>query len=160
MHHSAPNSRVHSLPLPLPGAGPRLGLLALANRHVYSALSRAPLITHLHTCARARLARGSRTPLLYTACLFRLSTMQTVGDAISDLLLVQIILIRKKMSMPDWAAMYDDLPNRLVKVKVLAARISSSLFPRSVGLEVAVFCWHGVVCGAGSVSCVPPVWFA
>jgi len=43
---------------------------------------------------------------------------QTVGDAISDLLLVQIILIRKKMSMPDWAAMYDDLPNRLVKVKV------------------------------------------
>ena len=43
---------------------------------------------------------------------------QTVGDAISDLLLVETVLLLKKMSMEDWAAMYTDLPNKLMVGKV------------------------------------------
>ncbi|EDQ87855.1 uncharacterized protein MONBRDRAFT_33106 [Monosiga brevicollis MX1] len=43
---------------------------------------------------------------------------QTVGDAISDLLMVEAILALKGMSTEQWAAMYNDLPNRQLKVKV------------------------------------------
>ena len=40
-----------------------------------------------------------------------------MGDAISDLLLVETILHAKGWSCDDWAKSYKDLPNRLMKVK-------------------------------------------
>lgn len=43
---------------------------------------------------------------------------QTVGDAISDMLMVEVILAHKSWTMRDWAMTYTDLPNRLVKVEV------------------------------------------
>lgn len=43
---------------------------------------------------------------------------QAVGDAISDLLLVDAILFLQGMSMPDWIGLYTDLPSRQVKVQV------------------------------------------
>jgi phosphoacetylglucosamine mutase len=43
---------------------------------------------------------------------------QTVGDAISDMLLVEVILAHKHWSLRDWALTYLDLPNRLVRVEV------------------------------------------
>ncbi|RKO98819.1 hypothetical protein CXG81DRAFT_15406 [Caulochytrium protostelioides] len=43
---------------------------------------------------------------------------QTVGDAISDLLLVEAALAHARMAFPDWDALYTDLPNRQVKVRV------------------------------------------
>ena len=43
---------------------------------------------------------------------------QTVGDAISDLLLVEVVLAHKEFSVREWLATYTDLPNRLGKVKV------------------------------------------
>jgi phosphoacetylglucosamine mutase len=43
---------------------------------------------------------------------------QTVGDAISDMLMVEVILAHKKWSLRDWALTYTDLPNRLVRVEV------------------------------------------
>ncbi|OAA61252.1 n-acetylglucosamine-phosphate mutase [Niveomyces insectorum RCEF 264] len=43
---------------------------------------------------------------------------QTVGDAISDMLLVEVILAHKVWSLRDWALTYNDLPNRLVRVEV------------------------------------------
>ena len=43
---------------------------------------------------------------------------QTVGDAISDLLLVEAALIVLNLSLADWQAQYTDLPNRLAKVTV------------------------------------------
>ncbi|KAI1434500.1 phosphoglucomutase/phosphomannomutase domain-containing protein [Xylaria sp. CBS 124048] len=43
---------------------------------------------------------------------------QTVGDAISDMLMVEVILAHKAWSMSDWALTYKDLPNRLVRVEV------------------------------------------
>lgn len=43
---------------------------------------------------------------------------QTVGDAISDMLMVEVILAHKAWSLQDWATTYTDLPNRLVRVEV------------------------------------------
>lgn len=43
---------------------------------------------------------------------------QTVGDAISDLLLVECILAHKKWGPTEWLGTYSDLPNRLVRVEV------------------------------------------
>jgi phosphoacetylglucosamine mutase len=43
---------------------------------------------------------------------------QTVGDALSDMLLVEAVLAHKGYDAPEWDALYADLPNRLVKVVV------------------------------------------
>ena len=43
---------------------------------------------------------------------------QTVGDALSDLLLVETILLHRGYGPKEWDAAYTDLPNRLVKVLV------------------------------------------
>lgn len=43
---------------------------------------------------------------------------QAVGDAISDMLLVEVILAHKKWGCEQWLSTYKDLPNRLVKVEV------------------------------------------
>ncbi|KAG8985001.1 Phosphoacetylglucosamine Mutase [Tulasnella sp. 427] len=42
----------------------------------------------------------------------------TVGDALSDLLLVEVILAAKGYNATQWDSSYSDLPNRLVKVLV------------------------------------------
>lgn len=44
---------------------------------------------------------------------------ETVGDAISDMLLVETILHAKGWDLSDWEAQYKDLPNLQKKVKVL-----------------------------------------
>jgi phosphoacetylglucosamine mutase len=43
---------------------------------------------------------------------------QTVGDALSDMMLVEAVLAHKSYDAPEWDALYADLPNRLVKVVV------------------------------------------
>jgi len=43
---------------------------------------------------------------------------QTVGDAISDMLLVEVILAHKHWGMQEWLGTYTDLPNRLVRIEV------------------------------------------
>ncbi|ORY77999.1 Phosphoacetylglucosamine mutase [Leucosporidium creatinivorum] len=43
---------------------------------------------------------------------------QTVGDALSDMLLVETVLLHRKWGPGEWDAAYTDLPNRLVKVFV------------------------------------------
>ncbi|XP_067338945.1 phosphoacetylglucosamine mutase isoform X1 [Channa argus] len=48
---------------------------------------------------------------------------QTVGDAISDMLLIEAILAIKGMTVQQWDAIYTDLPNRQLKVKVLDRRV-------------------------------------
>lgn len=45
--------------------------------------------------------------------------LKTVGDAISDMLLVEAILAIKGMTIQQWDAIYTDLPNRQCKIKVL-----------------------------------------
>ncbi|KAF2097490.1 N-acetylglucosamine-phosphate mutase-like protein [Rhizodiscina lignyota] len=43
---------------------------------------------------------------------------QTVGDALSDMLLVEVILAHKGWTPKEWLNTYVDLPNRLLKVEV------------------------------------------
>lgn len=43
---------------------------------------------------------------------------QCIGDAISDLLLVELILATKNWALSDWNALYTDLPSLQMKVKV------------------------------------------
>ncbi|KAI1004142.1 Phosphoacetylglucosamine mutase [Podosphaera aphanis] len=43
---------------------------------------------------------------------------QTVGDAISDMLLVETILAHRVWTPKEWVLTYNDLPNRLVRVEV------------------------------------------
>ncbi|KAI0348564.1 phosphoacetylglucosamine mutase [Trametopsis cervina] len=43
---------------------------------------------------------------------------QTVGDALSDMLLVEVVLTHRSYSGIEWDSLYVDLPNRLVKVSV------------------------------------------
>lgn len=43
---------------------------------------------------------------------------QTVGDAISDLLLVELILASRGLTIQDWDVLYTDLPSRQLKVTV------------------------------------------
>ncbi|KMU71804.1 N-acetylglucosamine-phosphate mutase [Coccidioides immitis RMSCC 3703] len=43
---------------------------------------------------------------------------QAVGDAISDLLLVEVILAHKCWTPKEWISTYTDLPNRLVRIEV------------------------------------------
>jgi phosphoacetylglucosamine mutase len=43
---------------------------------------------------------------------------QTVGDALSDMLMVEVILAHKGLGPKEWFSTYVDLPNRLVPVSV------------------------------------------
>ena len=43
---------------------------------------------------------------------------QTVGDALSDLLLVEVVLAHKEWTVEDWLGTYTDMPNKLAKVYV------------------------------------------
>ncbi|PWY98945.1 putative PCM1-phosphoacetylglucosamine mutase [Testicularia cyperi] len=43
---------------------------------------------------------------------------QTVGDAISDMLLVEVILRARQWAAADWDTSYQDLPNKILKVNV------------------------------------------
>lgn len=49
---------------------------------------------------------------------------QTVGDAISDLLVVETILHARGWSIQDWEGEYTDLPNRQLKL-VVKVRLKS-----------------------------------
>ncbi|KAM6467090.1 phosphoacetylglucosamine mutase isoform 1-T1 [Liasis olivaceus] len=48
---------------------------------------------------------------------------QTVGDALSDMLVIEAILALKNYTIAQWDALYMDLPNRQLKVKVTDRRV-------------------------------------
>ncbi|KAF9457054.1 phosphoacetylglucosamine mutase [Collybia nuda] len=74
-----------------------------------------------HTQARLAQYQPS-TPAQSTALghLINLTQLinQTVGDALSDMLLVEVVLAHKSYTGVEWDSLYVDLPNRLVKVVV------------------------------------------
>jgi phosphoacetylglucosamine mutase len=63
-------------------------------------------------------SNSSNTPAINTLRALINVTNETVGDAISDLLLVLGVLSHKKWTLANWDTMYQDLPSRLVKVSV------------------------------------------
>lgn len=50
-------------------------------------------------------------------------TNETVGDAISDMLLVETVLHSRGWLCHDWLLTYTDLPNRLAKVTVKVSAV-------------------------------------
>ena len=44
--------------------------------------------------------------------------LQTVGDAISDLLAVELILASRDWNVETWNQQYTDLPSRQIKIRV------------------------------------------
>lgn len=64
--------------------------------------------------AIAKLEKEGHSEILALAKLVN----QTVGDAFSDMLAVEAVLYLLNWSIEDWAAMYSDYPNRLMKVKI------------------------------------------
>ncbi|TAQ84238.1 hypothetical protein B7494_g7436 [Chlorociboria aeruginascens] len=75
-----------------------------------------------HNAQKAFSSTAPETPAQAAALstLLALSELinQTVGDALSDLLLVETILAHKSWSPKEWDLTYTDLPNRLVRVEV------------------------------------------
>jgi len=68
---------------------------------------------------------------------------QTVGDALSDMLLVEVILAHKSYSGYEWDSIYNDLPNKLIKVVVPDRNIfqtedAERRLNRPVGLQVKI----------------------
>ncbi|XP_075410946.1 phosphoacetylglucosamine mutase [Tenrec ecaudatus] len=51
---------------------------------------------------------------------------QTIGDAISDMLVIEAILALKGMTIQQWDALYTDIPNRQLKVKVADRQVIST----------------------------------
>ena len=43
---------------------------------------------------------------------------QTIGDAISDILAIEVVLLNKNLTLEQWNQMYTDLPNRQLKLCV------------------------------------------
>lgn len=73
--------------------------------------------------AQRKIASHKPTTAAQAAALDRLKDVievinQTVGDALSDMLLVEVALYHMSYSVETWDTLYSDLPNRLVKVKV------------------------------------------
>jgi phosphoacetylglucosamine mutase len=91
-----------------------IGVYFEANGHgtvLFSPASQEKLLNHLpSTPAQA-------TALTHLISLTKLIN-QTVGDALSDMLLVEVVLAHKSYSGVEWDSLYADLPNRLVKVVV------------------------------------------
>ena len=103
-------------------------------------------VKHLHHAAQRFSigvyfeANGHGTVLFSPACLSALSSAkpdspeavnaiknllalsrlinQAVGDALSDMLLVETVLAHRGWTASEWDAAYEDLPNRLLKVEV------------------------------------------
>ncbi|XP_030302964.1 phosphoacetylglucosamine mutase isoform X2 [Calypte anna] len=51
----------------------------------------------------------------------------TVGDAVSDMLVIEAILALKGLTVQQWDAIYTDLPNRLLKVQVADRRVIDTM---------------------------------
>ncbi|GIX98011.1 phosphoacetylglucosamine mutase [Caerostris darwini] len=72
-------------------------------------------IQKIETSSKANAVQQSAAKMLMQAINL---VNESVGDAISDLLLTEAILKYKNWSIEDWDAMYQDFPNRQIKVKV------------------------------------------
>lgn len=91
-----------------------VGVYFEANGHgtvLFSPETQAKLAAHAPT------TEAQKTGLQHLVSLTQLIN-QTVGDALSDMLLVEAVLAHKSYSGLEWDALYADLANRLVKVVV------------------------------------------
>lgn len=72
----------------------------------------------LNSTPREQLSTDARLQSLFVLKNLKDCINQTVGDALSDLLVVELILKLKNMSIKDWNLLYTDLPSRQLKVTI------------------------------------------
>lgn len=66
-------------------------------------------------------------------------TNETVGDAYSDMLIVETVLCERGWSLSDWYGTYSDLPNRLTKVTVKVINTQIHLISNDMYTIIFVF---------------------
>ena len=91
-----------------------IGVYFEANGHgtvLFSSSSQRKIASHKPSTAAQATALGRLKDVIDVI-------NQTVGDALSDILLVEVALYHMSYSVEAWDKLYLDLPNRLVKVKV------------------------------------------
>lgn len=91
-----------------------VGVYFEANGHGTVVFSNTALETFLNHDPQSPAQKGALETLQALTELIN----QTVGDALSDMLLVQVILAHKSWGPKEWDSMYSDLPNRLVRIEV------------------------------------------
>lgn len=64
--------------------------------------------------------------------------LQAVGDAVSNMLLIEAVLAIRGMTVQQWDAIYSDLPNRQLKVKVL--------IHQSTQRHIEIIAWYPDLC--------------
>lgn len=74
-------------------------------------------VSHAAWGEAAARTRFSQKGFVSAPCLCS-RVLQTIGDAISDMLVIEAILALKGLTVQQWDALYTDLPNRQLKVKV------------------------------------------
>ena len=97
-----------------------IGIYFEANGHGTVLFSQS-LLDKLHQSLRedeVKEADGKAHAAIKDLLLLSKVINQTVGDAISGILMVEAILARKGWTMADWDALYTDLPSRQTKLKV------------------------------------------
>lgn len=87
---------------------------------------------------------------VYTCCVLFL--LKTVGDAISDMLLIEAILAIKGLTIQQWDAIYTDLPNRQLKVKVLIYFCSSGSCSNFRNLDFKIVLLIDIIFSHGMIS--------
>lgn len=63
-------------------------------------------------------AKNPETKAIFELKNFKDCINQTVGDALSDILAVEVVLSARSLSLQSWNDLYTDLPNRQLKVSV------------------------------------------
>lgn len=71
----------------------------------------------------SKVLTDSRLKSLYQLKHLKDCINQTVGDALSDLLVVELCLALRAESVDDWSRAYTDLPSRQLKVHIISYTI-------------------------------------
>ncbi|XP_062503298.1 phosphoacetylglucosamine mutase-like isoform X2 [Corticium candelabrum] len=90
-------------------------------------------------CSRKRLRPTDRQKARSAEVLENLINLvnQCVGDALSNMLVVETILNLRKLTIEEWAKCYDDLPNRQLKVKVRDRSVIKTTWDETKVIEPA-----------------------
>lgn len=72
----------------------------------------------IKTLQSASAEKGEASDAVSTLLAFSQLINQSVGDALSDMLMVEAVLAQKNWGAVEWDEAYEDLPNKLLKVEV------------------------------------------
>ena len=94
--------------------------MAALHEHYTQVCISTSALSEIPACLLAQLGADSGPAKALLALVDMVN--QAVGDALSGVLLVEAALRRKKWGLPEWAALYTDLPSRQLKVSCCSSR--------------------------------------